>query len=102
MLSRRVLYLAGPFVLMAACLLSSSGAAEAPVGRLEFVVHTADGKDVKGPLHRLGPGWAVELGGEQRLQVGGQDLVTLRRAAAALPAFPRTPGVVLANGDHLP
>ncbi len=65
-------------------------------------MHAADGASQTGPLLRMRPGWAVELGGDKPAKVAGAEVVTLRRAGAALPERPRAPHILLANGDQLP
>lgn len=49
-----------------------------------------------GPWQALGKGWAATVGGD-----AVANLVSLRRADAPLPEWPRTAGVILANGDRI-
>jgi hypothetical protein len=89
---------AGWLTLLAACL-PALGPPAGPAGAAapSFVVETASGQTVRGPLEELRPGWSVRLGGG-----AAADVVTLRRAGEALPARPRGEQLVLANGDRLP
>jgi hypothetical protein len=66
-----------------------------------FEARAADGKAVRGPLRRLGPGWSVRLGAEGGT-VEGAGLLTLRRTDLPRPAFPTGPHFILANGDRVP
>ena len=68
-----------------------------------FVVTTAAPKSVRGRVERVGDGWAVAIrtDGPEPVAVPKGDLVGLRRADRPLPAWPRGPVVVLANGDHI-
>lgn len=67
-----------------------------------FVVHTADGIDLRGPLRKLGPSWSVALGGDEETRVEGDVLISLRRAGRALPTLPADRHLILANGDRIP
>jgi hypothetical protein len=73
------------------------GAERAPA----FEARAADGKVVRGPLRRLGPGWSVRLAAEGGT-VEGAGLLSLRRADLTRPAFPTGPHFILANGDRVP
>lgn len=77
-------------------------AADPPQRATGFVLHTASGADSTGRLQRLGPDWSIELDGTPPARVSGAEVVTLRRAGMALPAFPEQPHVALVNGDYLP
>ncbi len=78
----RILFLFALLVSLSPCLLVSLGADEptSPV----FVFQTADGKSLTGPRRQI-----------------GDDLVALRRADLAMPAFPGGEQLLFANGDRL-
>jgi hypothetical protein len=63
-----------------------------------FVLQTADGKSLTGPLQQLGDRWSVRLGGRE---TAGDDVVALRRSDLAMPAFPGGDQLLFANGDRL-
>lgn len=90
--------LTGPALALAAALAAAAPAAE---GGPEFEARAADGKAVRGPLRRLGPGWSVRLAAEGGT-VEGERLLTLRRTDLPRPAFPTGPHFILANGDRVP
>lgn len=93
--------------LLTLCLLAvpftSLGAAdgERPTSPM-FVVHTAAGNPVKGPLKQIDEPWNVVLDAATPVKVAGVDLVAVRAADAPLPAPPAGQQVVFANGDRLP
>lgn len=64
-----------------------------------FVLHTADGADVTGPLAALGDDWSVRLRSSPETRAEGKDVLTLRRAGKPLPPLPVRQHVCLANGD---
>jgi hypothetical protein len=84
-------------VLLAAGVAQADEADKPPV----FVVRTAGGKDVRGPLRELKPDWSVRLG-EEDTTVGGGEVVALRRVGLPLPPLPADEHVILANGDCIP
>jgi hypothetical protein len=67
-----------------------------------FVVHTAAGKDLRGPLRALKADWSVTLAGGENTTVPGSDVLTLRRAGRPLPPMPAGEHLILANGDRIP
>jgi hypothetical protein len=68
-----------------------------------FVVRTAAGKDVSGPLRSLAADWSLEVGGEKGpVSVAGDDLISLRQAKVVLPPMPEGLQLLLANGDRIP
>jgi hypothetical protein len=81
-------------------LVSSGGAAEetGPV----FVVHTAEGAQVRGALKELGADWSVRLSGDKETRTEGAEVLAMRRAGRPLPAFPSGKQFILANGDRFP
>src|SRR5262245_39379195 len=81
-----------------ALLLGAAGAARAddPV----FVVHTAAGKDLRGPLQQVGADWSVRVGAGKGRRVPGEEVVSVR--AGRLPPLPGDEHLILANGDRLP
>src|SRR5262249_7088686 len=62
----------------------------------------ASGKVYRGPLHKLGPDWAVEVGKGVRHKVAGADLLLIRREGVHLPPLPTDEHLVLVNGDRVP
>jgi hypothetical protein len=64
-----------------------------------FVAHTAEGKDLRGPLTGLQADWSVRLG--EGHDVRGPELVGLRQVGVALPPVPASGQLLLANGDHV-
>ena len=64
-----------------------------------FVVHTADGKSVEGPLRELAPDWSVQVGGAR---ADGGDVLTVRRAGRPLPPAPAEAQLLLVGGDRVP
>jgi hypothetical protein len=87
-----------PALLLGLALLGRACPAAEPV----FVARTTAGKVLRGPLHRLGADWSIELGKGVRHKVADGELVSLRREGAALPPFPADEQVILANGDRVP
>lgn len=65
-----------------------------------FVAHTTDPTPLCGRLTALKAGWAVTLA-EPDAAVAAGNLVSLRRDGRPLPAWPREPSIVLANGDRI-
>jgi hypothetical protein len=77
----------------------------APLARADeavFVARTAAGKEVSGPLARLDPDWALEVGKGVRKKVAAGELVELRQKGAALPPLPIDEHLILASGDRVP
>jgi hypothetical protein len=77
-------------------------AGAAPEGEPVFVVHTATGKEVRGPLHALTRDWSVTLGGGEETTIPGGDVIAVRGAGVRRPPLPADEHVVLANGDRVP
>jgi len=93
---------AWPLALSLAAALAAAAPARDEAGHAPgFEARAADGKAVRGPLRRLGPGWSVSLAAEGGT-VDGAGLLTLRRSDLARPAFPTGPHFILANGDRIP
>jgi hypothetical protein len=92
---------AGLLALSLAALAAAAPARDEPAPAPRFEARTADGKAVRGPLRRLGPGWSVRLAAEGG-SVEGAGLLTLRRTDLPRPAFPTGPHFILANGDRVP
>jgi hypothetical protein len=67
----------------------------------QFLVATATGAAVAGPLRELTADWSVVLGGETP-KVAGDEVLALRRAGQPLPPMPEGKHLLLANGDRLP
>src|SRR3954447_1579707 len=67
-----------------------------------FEVRTAAGKLLRGPLRKVGPGWAVEVGRGVRRKVPAGELVSLRREGRALPPLPSDEHLLLVGGDRVP
>jgi hypothetical protein len=67
-----------------------------------FTLHSSDGKTFKGPLRELAWDWTVSLGGRDGVKLKGEDVLSLRRAAVALPPPPADDHLVLHNGDRVP
>jgi hypothetical protein len=90
---------------LAALLLAASVAPPARAENPEpiFVVQTAAGKSLRGPLRRLTADWEVRVGsGAAGRRVAGADLVSVRRVGVALPPLPTDEHLVLVNGDRVP
>jgi hypothetical protein len=68
----------------------------------QFTLHTAAGKDVRGPLQTLKDDWSVRIGTTEPVDVPGADLLSVRQAGVALPPVPDGLHVILANGDRIP
>ena len=91
-----------PFLTACACLaLMQTAPAEPSPGGGSFILRTAAGTIGSGPLLKLGPEWAVSLGGAKPVQASGADVVSLRRAGVPLPPWPAEPHLQFANGDRL-
>ncbi len=86
---------------LAAGLTAAAPARDGGKGGPTFEARAADGKAVRGPLRRLGPGWSVGLAVEGGT-VEGAALLTLRRTDVPRPALPTGPHFILANGDRVP
>jgi hypothetical protein len=67
----------------------------------EFALHTADGTTRVGALRELTADWSIRVGSRSE-RVPGTAVVSLRRTNIALPAFPETSQILLANGGRLP
>lgn len=68
-----------------------------------FVLHTSAEKDHAGELKQIGAGWKVLLLENDEFARGNaEDLISLRREKAVLPAPPNGEHLILANGDALP
>jgi hypothetical protein len=67
-----------------------------------FLLRTAAGKTLRGPLAKLGPDWAVRLGSGVTRRLAGPDVVSLRAEGLALPPLPTDEHLILVNGDRLP
>jgi hypothetical protein len=67
-----------------------------------FLVHTATGKNLRGPLYKMSESWGVEIGKGVRRKIAGADLISLRRTDVLLPALPSEPHLLLAGGDRVP
>jgi hypothetical protein len=66
-----------------------------------FEVSLADGTTTNGGLMEVGDKWSIRLDGAALQPIRGDELISLSRARARLPAFPRGEQVILANGDRL-
>ena len=55
-----------------------------------------------GPIARLGPDWAIEIGKGVRHKVVAGELIHLRQKGASLPPLPSGEHLLLATGDRLP
>src|SRR5437660_1462208 len=66
-----------------------------------FILHTADGRNLSGPLRKLAPDGSIRLGGDRPILVSGPEVVNLRRAIP-LPDYPKKNVVILTNGDRIP
>jgi hypothetical protein len=73
-------------------------AAPAPV----FAVRTAAGTVVQGAWRELKADWSVRVGEGDGSRIAGDNVLSVRRAGAALPPLPIDDHLVLANGDRLP
>ena len=64
-----------------------------------FVLQTAAGDTVTGPLRQVGDDWSVRLG---ETAAEGRAVVALRRAGTPLPLFPQGEQLLFGNGDRIP
>jgi hypothetical protein len=67
-----------------------------------FVARTAAGKQLTGPIARLGADWAVEIGSKVRRKIAAGELVELRQVGVDLPPLPSDEHLVLTTGERLP
>jgi hypothetical protein len=67
-----------------------------------FIARTADGKEVRGPLEKLGADWSVEIGKGVHRKIAGDNLLSIRQKGVHLPPLPTDEHLILANGDRLP
>src|ERR1700722_1653358 len=75
---------------------------EAPADpTLEFNLHTVNGLAGTGPIERIGDDWSVSLAGEKPIHASGTELISLRRAAQNMPAWPSDEHLLFTNGDRL-
>ncbi|HJT77521.1 MAG TPA: NPCBM/NEW2 domain-containing protein [Gemmataceae bacterium] len=63
-----------------------------------FILRTADGESLTGPLRQLGDRWSVRLGEHE---AAGDNVVALRRDDLPMPPFPAGEQLLFANGDRL-
>jgi hypothetical protein len=63
---------------------------------LSFVLETADGKSIKGPIRALEPDWRVTVND------GVHDMLALHRVGQPLPPLPTKNLVLFTNGDCIP
>lgn len=68
----------------------------------EFLAQTIEGTSRRGPLERLGEGWAVRLGGTAPGTLEPDELLALRRSDRVPPPQPVGEQAVLVNGDRIP
>jgi hypothetical protein len=71
-------------------------------GTPSFLVRTADGKAVSGPLLKLDDKWEVRLGVGSPAVIPAGELVVLRRAGKDLPDRPAKAHLLFTNGDCTP
>jgi hypothetical protein len=67
-----------------------------------FVARTVTGRQLKGPITRLGSDWALEIGSKPRRKVPAGELIELRQVGVALPPLPADEHLVLASGERIP
>jgi hypothetical protein len=67
-----------------------------------FLLHTAAGKPVSGPLLSLGDKWTIRLGRDSEVEANADEVIVLRRQGKPLPPIPSTTQVIFTNGDHVP
>jgi hypothetical protein len=67
-----------------------------------FTLHGASGVVGRGPLGKIGPDWAMRLGGVKPILIRGEDVVSLRQEGIRLPCPPEGAQVILADGSRLP
>lgn len=68
----------------------------------EFVVQTVDGPVGPAPLGNVGLDWSVRLSGNKPHVIAGNNVISLRRAGAHLPDWPRQDVLLLTGGDRIP
>ena len=73
-----------------------------PEQRRAFVLETAAGETVRGPLVELAEKWSVRLGGTRRLRQSADEWLSPASGRRPPPAFPTGPHLMLTNGDRLP
>jgi hypothetical protein len=81
-------------------LLMAVGMLPAAPAATMFVAESAGAAPRRGWLTRLGTDWAVTLV-EPDATIPAGDLVSLRQVDRPLPAWPRAPMLILANGDRV-
>ncbi len=67
-----------------------------------FVVHSASGDPIRGPIQSIAGDGTVTLGGKNAGVCSGEELLSMTRADGKIPSPPRVPHIVLTNGDQLP
>jgi hypothetical protein len=67
-----------------------------------FVLQTATGKPVRGPLLSLGDKWTTRLSGKAPVEANADEIIMLHQERKPLPPFPTTTQIIFANGDHVP
>lgn len=85
-------------ILWLSILLTPAADAAGPI----FTLHTASEGVATGPLRDVGKDWSITLGPGQGKTVEGKNVIALRRAATALPDFPRVEQIITVNADRLP
>jgi hypothetical protein len=93
----RCTLLAG-IVLAAAFAASSHEADKAPA----FVVATATGKKLTGPVRELREDWSLHTGDAAESNLAAADWLSVRLDGHKLPPYPAGPHLILVNGDRIP
>lgn len=81
---------------------ADSALAEERLPSPEFVGRTASGAGFRSPISDLKPDWSLVASSNGGRRIAGTDLLSLRRAAVALPPFPDGEQLVLHGGDRIP
>lgn len=97
-LRRGMLFSIGLLLCACGLPLAHTGEEKAPL----FSIHTAEGKDIAGPLGTIADDWSLRLSSANPILLSGKDWLSLRQPAELLPALPRSAQVVISGGDRLP
>jgi hypothetical protein len=91
------------FAFLSVIIFSAIGtSADKPKAPLPFIVATADGKSLTGPLRELKADWSLHTGDADENHLSPGDWLALTRKDIKLPPNPSGPHLILLNGDRIP